>query len=306
MARIGLVLGAGGVTGGAFHAGILSALAEVLGWDARAADLIVGTSAGSVTAAGLRGGLPPRDLAARALGEPLSAEGAAVVARAGLTPGPAPVPSGARARIGRPADLGVLAGALRRPWRARPGAIVAGLLPAGSVPTDDIVAGTDALHPGGWPPAPTWVCAAGLAHGSLVVFGRDGSPSTSIGRAVAASCAIPGWFTPVDIGGTRYVDGGVVSPTNAGELASQRLDVVLISAPMAIGRPALALESAALRRRGTLVHAFTPTAEDRRAMGPNAMDPRRRAGTTRSARDSARRALEALPGLQEVLGDPPQ
>ena len=54
------MLGAGGVTGGAFHAGVLSALAEVVGWDARTADLVVGTSAGSVTAAGLRGGLPPR------------------------------------------------------------------------------------------------------------------------------------------------------------------------------------------------------------------------------------------------------
>jgi hypothetical protein len=33
VARIGLVLGAGGVTGGAFHAGVLAALADGTGWD---------------------------------------------------------------------------------------------------------------------------------------------------------------------------------------------------------------------------------------------------------------------------------
>jgi predicted acylesterase/phospholipase RssA len=46
--RIALVLGAGGVAGGAFHAGALAALHDALGWDARSADLVVGTSAGSL------------------------------------------------------------------------------------------------------------------------------------------------------------------------------------------------------------------------------------------------------------------
>jgi NTE family protein len=262
--------------------------------------VIVGTSAGSVTAAGLRGGLPPRDLAARALADPLSADGAAVIARAGLTPRPAALPSGGRALVGRPADPGVLARALRRPWRARPGAVIAGLLPAGSVPTDDIVAATDALHPGGWPAA-TWVCAAELGHGSLTVFGRPDAPSASIGQAVAASCAIPGFFAPVDIGGVRYVDGGVVSPTNAAVVTRERFDLVLISAPMAIGRPALTLEIAALRRTGTVVHAFTPTAEDRRAMGVNAMDASRRAGTTRAVLASTTRALARPAAWLDVL-----
>ena len=80
VARIGLVLGAGGVTGGAFHAGVLAALAEGTGWDPRRAEIVVGTSAGSVTAAALRAGLPAADLAARAEGRPLSAEGARILA----------------------------------------------------------------------------------------------------------------------------------------------------------------------------------------------------------------------------------
>src|SRR5258708_5386455 len=66
--RIGLVLGAGGAVGGAFHAGVLSTLADELGWDARTAEVVVGTSAGSATGAILRAGLSPDDLARRARG----------------------------------------------------------------------------------------------------------------------------------------------------------------------------------------------------------------------------------------------
>src|SRR6478672_11229899 len=90
-ARIGLVLGAGGVTGGAFHAGVLSALADVLGWDARTAEIVVGTSAGSLTGAILRAGLPPADLAARAQDRPLSAEGRRVLSRV-VPPSPSSFP----------------------------------------------------------------------------------------------------------------------------------------------------------------------------------------------------------------------
>ena len=46
--KVGLVLGAGGIAGGAFHAGVLAALEEATGWDPRRAGLVVGTSAGSI------------------------------------------------------------------------------------------------------------------------------------------------------------------------------------------------------------------------------------------------------------------
>src|SRR5215207_3097050 len=86
MPGIALVLGAGGTVGHAFHAGVLSALAEVVGWDARQADIVVGTSAGSAVAALLRAGMPPTDLLKRGSRLPLSAEGEAVVTRGGLGP----------------------------------------------------------------------------------------------------------------------------------------------------------------------------------------------------------------------------
>src|SRR5712664_2987388 len=82
MARIGLVLGAGGAVGHAFHVGVLAAVAEVTGWDARDAEVIVGTSAGSVVGALLRAGLSAPDLAARSTEDALSEEGQRIVARA--------------------------------------------------------------------------------------------------------------------------------------------------------------------------------------------------------------------------------
>ena len=85
---VALVLGAGGVAGGAFHAGVLAALHEATGWDPRQADTIVGTSAGSITGASLRAGLSAVDMLARAESRPLSAAGAAIIGRVGPAAGP--------------------------------------------------------------------------------------------------------------------------------------------------------------------------------------------------------------------------
>src|SRR6516162_6115815 len=65
---IGLVLGAGGVVGQAYQAGVLAALERETSWDPHRAAVIVGTSAGSVTGAALRAGVPATDLAASLYG----------------------------------------------------------------------------------------------------------------------------------------------------------------------------------------------------------------------------------------------
>ena len=75
MSSVGLVLGAGGVVGQAYHAGVLAVLEHDCGWDPRSADVIVGTSAGSITGTLLRAGVPASELAAWAVQAPLSAEG---------------------------------------------------------------------------------------------------------------------------------------------------------------------------------------------------------------------------------------
>ena len=81
MTTVGLVLGAGGLHAAAQHAGVLAALAEATGWDPRSADVVVGTSAGATTAASLRAGLSAADHRAHYLGDPLTADGQALVDR---------------------------------------------------------------------------------------------------------------------------------------------------------------------------------------------------------------------------------
>src|SRR3954465_13652039 len=67
--RVGLVLGAGGVLGGAWLTGGLAAIADETGWDPGEADYIVGTSAGSVIGSPPAGGGPPGVMVAQPAGE---------------------------------------------------------------------------------------------------------------------------------------------------------------------------------------------------------------------------------------------
>jgi len=316
MARIGLVLGAGGVVGHAFHTGVLAALQEETSWDARGAELIVGTSAGSGVAALLRAGLSPADLLARAMGAPLSAEGTRLAARVGAPVGAVPSTAPAIDFLGGMAAPTRLLAAARRPWEVRLGTLAAAVLPAGRVSSELIAVPFRSLFDGAWPARTTWICAVHLDSGRRVVFGQRGAPPASIAEAVAASCAIPSFFTPVTIGGTRYVDGGAHSPTNVDVVASEPLDLVIVSSPMssARGRTRVALDSAArrlfraylgreaavVRRRGIPVVAFQPSAADSTVMGLNAMDAGRREPVAEHMHAVTRRRLQE-PKLRDRL-----
>lgn len=287
MAKIGLVLGAGGVVGQAFHAGVLAALEHDLGWDPRSADVIVGSSAGSVTGTLLRLGVPAHDLAAFAVESPLSVEGASVLdALTGDEPDEFPPPA-ARDLL-RPWRLpspALVARTVRRPWAFRPAVAAMTLLPAGTIDILERASLLDGLAGEDWPQG-LWICAARRSDGGRVVFGRPGSPPAPISRAVAASCAIPGYFSPVAIDGVEYFDGGVHSPTNADVLAREAPDLVVVVSSMsaAHGRSAtpdaamrwaahrrLEREIARLRAVGTTVVRFEPSRRTLGVMGLNAM-----------------------------------
>jgi NTE family protein len=318
MPRIGLVLGAGGAVGHAFHAGVLAALAEETGWDARDAEVIVGTSAGSLVGAFLRAGLSGPDLAARTCDEPMSEAGRELVDRAETaTQHLPPIPSRPPRRQGLPAMSapGALVRAMFPPWTARPGALAAAALPEGRISTAIIATGLRAFFDQ-WPDRALWINTVDLQTSRLVTFGREDAPDADVPSAVAASCAIPAFFAPVSINGVRYVDGGVHSPTNADLLAGLGLDLVVISSPMSIARNsarlaadqaarrvarfALVREVARIRRGGTPLLTFQPTTADLAVMGINAMDPSRRADVTRQAEESARHRLRRSDATDRV------
>jgi NTE family protein len=181
----------------------------------------------------------------------------------------------------------------------RPLAVMAGLMPEGPVPTTVISDSVTAMLGDHWPAQSLWIAAVRLDDARLVVFGRADAPDATPAEAVAASCAIPGWFAPVRIGGSRYVDGGVHSLTNVNRLARADLDLVIVSAPMGragrrgyngafrqAARAQLTMEAEVLRRRGVSVVAFQPTVADQAVMGPDAMDASRRAAVVQQVRTS--------------------
>jgi NTE family protein len=324
--RIGLVLGAGGTVGHAFHVGVLAALDDA-GWDARGAAIVAGTSTGAVTAALLRAGMSPADLYARVTGDPLSVEGRRILADGGGWPTFAADMTNRSGRPGGPSSLRLFGELARRPWRTRPGILLAGISTLGQVSPMPIAEGFNRLFGHRWPADPLWVCATDLDTAERVVFGRPGAPSTDVGTAVAASSAVPTFFAPVDVAGRRFVDGGAHSPVNADVVAEAHLppdahrppdahlplDAVVVSAPMAIGgwpgRAGVDLpgrllnhlltlqELRRLRREGVPVLVFEPGARELELMHYDAFDPQHRVEIARRARHSAGDRAVTLIGL---------
>jgi len=226
------------VVGQAYHAGTLAALEQVHGFDPRSASVIVGTSAGSVTATLLRMGVTASDLSASATGDAVSKEGAKLLER--IMPDATGLPHPSLLdlfRPWRPPSLALIARTVRRPWAFRPDVAAVTLLPRGLIEIADRAKHLDSFVGTAWPDG-LWICASRRADGGRVVFGRTGSPKTTLASAVLASCAIPAYFAPISIGGVEYFDGGVHSPTNSDVLRHSKLEVVIVVSPMSadIGR----------------------------------------------------------------------
>ncbi|WP_305092247.1 patatin-like phospholipase family protein [Prescottella sp. R16] len=301
----GLVIGCGGTLGAAWTVAALVAVRDALGWDPRDADTLVGTSAGAELVTMLGSGIGVDEILAMQLGEPTHP-----VLSHHLEGAPGRFPPLPRPRPSAP-------GLLRRavPTMTR----LSGLLPEGRGDADwldRLAAGV--ADPDGWVPhTRTWLVAMDAATGEQVAFGAQGAPNATLSEALRASWAIPGWMSPVTIGGRRYVDGGAASTASADLLAGRGLDEVIVLAPMASrgripGRGPAALERlvlrnwmsagldaecAALAASGTRVIRIDATAEDLAVMGANFMDDRRRLATLehslRSTRTQVQRALAA-------------
>jgi NTE family protein len=325
--RVGLVLGAGGIMGGAWLTGGLLALAEETGWDPGSADRMVGTSAGSMLGTLLAGGVPPWFMVAHSAGRDF--EG--VNGRDGRPAASANRAGGGEFRLDRslprigPGSWRLVARSLMAPDQHTASTRTIGWLPRGIISTEPLKDIVRRVTPSGWAQHPSfWVVACDYATGERVVFGSPGAPEADLADAVAASCAIPAFYRPVRINGRQYVDGGVRSTSNLDVLSGLGLDLVISMNPTSSLHPVrawnpieriadlnrsnqgrrLGREAKILRSEGTDVVLIQPLAEDLEAMGPNLMARRGRNRVIATARRTVARQLRS-DGVRGLLRDLP-
>lgn len=267
MVEKALVLGGGGVTGIAWEVGILAGLAEQ-GIDLTDADVVIGTSAGSVVGVDVRSGAAIGDLYKMQTQPPGTSE---VFARMAL-----PVmlkyvramvftrkPVVARARVGAMAIR-----ARTEPEEVRRRVIESRL------PTLE------------WPAGKLKITAVDAETGKFTIF--DAASGVGLLDAVGASCAVPGIWPPVTIGGRRYVDGGMRSAANA-DLAAGCERIVVI-APLVQGFGTLESVASQVRRlgeQGARVAVIKPDKAAQQAIGRNVLDPVRRPDAARAGHAQA-------------------
>ncbi len=230
--RSAVVFSAGGVAGWAYHAGVVGALRDKAGYDANSADLIIGTSAGSAIAAGVRAGLTADELLGPVQSPPTPEQRAKMMTY---------VKSRAR-------KVRFLSPTLaHRATRNGAGWLLAtsGILPDGFFPTWGLARFPGVQSHEVWPQG-LYIPAASVDAAARVVFGRD-VMHVSVADAVEASSAVPGMFEPKEIEGRRFIDGGTLSGTHAALAIDAKPDVVVISS--LITRPARRVTSTHARRR---------------------------------------------------------
>ncbi|MDP9822299.1 patatin-like phospholipase family protein [Nocardioides massiliensis] len=275
----GLVLGGGGITGIAWMTGLVAGLAEA-GVDVRTAEMVVGTSAGSVVGAQLRSGTPVEELYAYQASPYVAKPGEQV---ASISPSVLARYAVAFLR-GR--------GDSRRMCRAL-GAYAVAQTRAGRTPTleERYAAIRERLPSLEWPAEPLVATAVDVATGEL--RGLDAASGVSLLEAVAASCAVPGVYPPVPLEGRDHVDGGARSYVNA-DLARD-CERVLVLAPVdrAIGPMRRASEQLA----GVRHEVVRPDARSRAAIGRNVLDPARRSISAEAGRAQAADVAERVRAL---------
>ena len=266
--RTALVLGGGGITGIAWEIGVLAGLAEA-GTDLSGADLVVGTSAGSVVGAQLACGAELEAMYARQL-EPATAEKAARLNRATLAQ------FGWAMLRSRGKDV---------EFRRRIGALALAAEKAGATPSEqerlDVLGGR--LVSTEWPERRLVITAVDAETGEFHAFDRDSG--VPLVQAVAASCAVPGVYPPCTIDGRRYVDGGMRSAANA-DLA-QGYDRLVVLAPIPRGVGPMASVDAQVTGMVSRVAVVSPDADSKTAIGRNVLDPAARAPSAEAGRRQA-------------------
>ncbi|WP_433684068.1 patatin-like phospholipase family protein [Nocardia sp. CA-119907] len=264
-----LVLGAGGVVGTAWMAGLAAGLRQH-GIALAAADLIVGTSAGAIVGAVLASGRDPGELAAPRHPAPSDPQ----------LPPPDPRALG---RVFAVLGDSETAPELRR---RRVGEIAR-----------EMSAEHDAVHvermrtligTAQWPDR-LLVVAVDASAGQRRVF--DQRDAVALPDAVVASRAMPGVYPPMTIGDRRFMDGGMYSATNADLAAGAELLVTIHPLAHLFSTTALDAELRSARPGESL--AITPDQRSIDAFGSDLHDrahwiPSFRAGFAQAEAEATR------------------
>jgi NTE family protein len=276
------VLAGGGIAGIAWETGLLRGIADEAPGAARAlldSDVLVGTSAGSAVAAQIGSGCPLEALYERQVAEssPEIDSGIDIddITEVFLTALAEPYDEAldkTRQQMRRIGAVALATQTVPEPVRRR---VIAQRLPSHD-----------------WPERALRITAIDVATGELAVFDRESG--VGLVDAVAASCAVPGAWPPVTIGGRRYMDGGVASTVNLAVAGDCAAAVVLVpsgaDAPAAFGAGPAA-EIAAFPGSAFAVFA---DADSLAAFGPNPLDPRCRIDSAAAGREQGRREARAV------------
>jgi NTE family protein len=287
-----LVLAGGGAAGNAWELGLIAGLSDA-GVDVTAADLIIGTSAGSTVAAQITSGTGPAELYAAILAEapqpqpqPQTREAGSDRGRARKFSGPsymtwsngiigsAQDASDMRRRMGAAAlEMDASDGSSQTRWR------------------DTVAARLPSQH---WPQQPVLITAVDARTGEPVVFDRHSG--IDLVDAVAASTSA---MTPYRIGEDRYINGGYRRSENA-DLAAGYGRVLVLSPfggrsrmPLEWGMD-LATQVDELRAGGSKVETVFPDGGAGDVFDANALDPSTRLQAARGGYDQGRALAERL------------
>jgi NTE family protein len=280
-----LVLGGGGVAGIAWMTGLLTGLDD-RGIDLRSAEMILGTSAGSTLGAQL-GSLQPLGELFRKMTDP-SAQTREIS------------PSPRRLASFREAVSGFAAVPDRAERIRQIGKWALEVPPDAQAERRQIVAGRLPSHR--WPEQDLRIVAVEAESGETTVFDRDSS--ADLVDAVAASCALPGIWPAVPIGGRHYIDGGVRSSENADLAAGYRR--VLILSPMGLSLPRIAgnvlgEQIERLEQAGSKTLCIHPDSASRKAIGLNPLLPETRQPAAEAGREQGRAIGQEIAGFWGVL-----
>ncbi len=243
-----LVLGGGGVAGIGWEAGLATGLREA-GLDLGEADLIVGTSAGSVVGAMIAQGADLRSL----VGRVAEAEASAAPAEVDMEK----VMTAFMIMYDRTLE--------RAEARRRIGELALQVTGDGS----RLGQIAERLPSHEWPDTPLLITTVDAEDGSFQVW--EAASGIPLPLAVASSCCVPCVFPPVEINGRRYIDGGVNSISNA-DLAAGHDRVVIIE-PMAHLTPRSVLAAEVARLEGARTVALGPDQPAVEAFGTDVLDP---------------------------------